>query len=83
MNILLLLDKIFFTKNLIQILKKNIFEGLNGIFACIHKSRGKWKPWVLSSTYSQIAYTIKEICEWFERCFISQSHKRLNKNEIK
>lgn len=21
--------------------KKNIFEGLNGIFACIHKSRGK------------------------------------------
>lgn len=41
MNILLLLDKIFFTKNLIQILKKNIFEGLNGIFACSHKSRGK------------------------------------------
>lgn len=41
MNILLLLDKVFFTKNLIQILKKNIFEGLNGIFACIHKSRGK------------------------------------------
>lgn len=55
--------------------KKNFFEGLNGFFACIHKSMGKCKKHECSGQlYSQIAYTIMTKCVCLKsQIFFSQS----------